>query len=206
LYISRSTCCSALAVITSVGLGFDVAAQTRVLKHHEDNVYSFSFAADGRSMASASGDNTAVIWDLPKEQARYTLPHGGPVYSAAFSPDGQRLATGSGDGRVSLWAARNGKEIQREKKHGDAVYCLAFSPDGKRLATAGGNGDGGDTVCRLWDTSNLHFLRHVLYSRHCNASPFARAPCFIHLGTNSKQQAVRRRHQRTSLRRITLAP
>ena len=46
-------------------------------------------------------------------------------------------------------------EATRDPEHGDAVYCAAFSPDGKILATVGGNGDGGDTVCRLWDSSTL---------------------------------------------------
>ena len=106
-------------------------------------------------MASASGDNTAVIWSVSAWKAKFRLKHNGPVYTAVFSPDGRSLATASGDGRVAIWSVSDGQKRLDVKKHDDAVYGAAFSPNGRILATAGGNGDGGDTTCRLWDSGTL---------------------------------------------------
>ena len=59
-----------------------------------DGVRSASFSGDGRRVVTASGANTARVWDAETGKLMLTLPgHTGPVLSAAFSPDGALIRT-----------------------------------------------------------------------------------------------------------------
>ncbi len=136
-----------------------VEPERRVLQHHEDNVYALAFSPDGKWLASASGDNTAIIWDLAAEIPRHVLRHEGPVYTIEFFPGGQKLATGSGDGRLSLWDLETGELIRQEKQHADAIYSLTISRDASVIVTGGGNGNGGDTIARIWDPATFRVIR-----------------------------------------------
>src|SRR3989337_2379931 len=65
---------------------------------HRSSASSASFSPDGRSVVTASRDNTARIWDAATGQLLHTLQgHQGVVYSASFSPDSQWVVTASGD-------------------------------------------------------------------------------------------------------------
>jgi WD40 repeat protein len=103
------------------------------LRGHEDNIYLVNFAPDGRWLATASGDNTAVIWDLAQRRMKHVLPHAAPVYAAVFSPDGRKLATASADRTLKLWDVATGKELLTLYGHADNVEDVAFSPDGRYL-------------------------------------------------------------------------
>ena len=127
----------------------------QVLREHVDNIYSWSFSADGRLLASASGDNTAVIWDVAQQSALHVLQQDAAVYCAVFRPDGRQLVTGSGDGMITTWDCSTGQMVRQVRRHADAVYSLAITRDGQRIASVGGNGDGGDTMCRLWNAETL---------------------------------------------------
>ena len=163
---------------------------SQILEQHEDNVYLIDFTADGRTMATASGDNTAAIWDLSSGKPKFILPHDGPVYAAIFSPDRTLLATGSGDGQVAIFNTRDGTQVRSAKQHKDAVYCLDFSPDGKQLATVGGNGGGGDTTCRLWDVATL-VVRAEFTGHSFPVYGVAFAPDGKTLATSSRDKTVR---------------
>ena len=167
-----------------------LAAESETVQGHEDNIYMIDFTQDGRWMATASGDNTAILWTGEPWRPRHVLQHEGPVYAAVFSPDGRRLVTASGDGHVAIYTVSDGQQLLDLKKHGDAVYCAAFSPDGKILATVGGNGDGGDTVCRLWDSGSLKLLKE--YSGHTfPVYGVAFSPDGQYLATSSRDKTVR---------------
>ena len=60
--------------------------------------------ADGKTLASGSGDKTIKLWDVATGTEIRTLTgHTGGVNSVAFSPDGKILASGSADGTILLW-------------------------------------------------------------------------------------------------------
>jgi WD40 repeat protein len=66
-------------------------------------VFSVTFSPDGQKVATASGDNTARIWDVASGVELQKLVHDDSVNDIAFSPDGSKVATASSDGIVRIW-------------------------------------------------------------------------------------------------------
>jgi WD40 repeat protein len=106
-----------------------------------------AFRADGKTLASASADNTVKLWDVATGRERATLKgHTRPVVWVAFTADGKTLASsGGGDDRtVKLWDVTTGQERATLKGTNGAV---AFSADGQTLASGSGS------EVKLWDVT-----------------------------------------------------
>jgi WD40 repeat protein len=103
------------------------------------------FSPNGKTIASASEDNTVKLWNLEGKEIQSFKGHTGFVYSVTFSPDGKTIASGSSDDTVKLWNL-DGKELHTVKGHTSSVTSVAFSPDGKTIATGSW-----DKTVKLWN-------------------------------------------------------
>jgi WD40 repeat protein len=79
----------------------------QTLNGHSSLVISVAFSPDGKTLASAGGDETIKLWDVTTGKVLQTLTgHSGYVLSVVYSPDGQTLASGGRDGTIKIWRLR----------------------------------------------------------------------------------------------------
>lgn len=117
------------------------------LRAQRDQITGLHISADGKYLASASEEGTAVIWDFHTLLPLKTLNIGVPLrsYMALLSPDGQAMYTGS-IGSIDTWNTSDGVQRQSLKRYSSEISSLRFSGDGEWLATS--NNDG---TARLWN-------------------------------------------------------
>lgn len=134
---------------------FRVRAVTRctsTLSGHSEAILSSSFSADGRVLATGSGDHCVRLWDVMTETPRATLKaHRDWVLCVAWSPCGKFLASGGKDGRLALWSvAEPAFPLKVIEAHRKWVNAIAWEPyhvaDTPRLASASKDG-----TIRLWE-------------------------------------------------------
>lgn len=122
----------------------------KTLSGHADKVKSVAFSPDGKLLASASADQSILVWDVESgKKLRSLSGHSKAVNGVAFSPDGKTLVSGSEDTSARLWEVESGKELKIFSGHGKAVNAVAFAPDGKTVATAGEDGS-----VKLWEVES----------------------------------------------------
>lgn len=124
-------------------------------------ILDLAFAADGRTLAAASWDQSVRVWQVDANEPASQLDgHASPVWDVAFSPDGTRLASVAGkwDGypETILWDTSDWREVKRLEGHATGTTSVAFSPDGSTLATTGW-----DRTVRLWNLSAGRVTRTI---------------------------------------------
>jgi len=120
----------------------------RILKGHDDNIWSIAFNFDSTKIVSGSSDRTVKIWNPQTGQCLKTLSgHNRPVLSVAFSPDGNTVASCGGHSIIKLWNVETGECFQTVQEK--ASYIIKFNSDGLILASGHTSG-----MIKLWDTKN----------------------------------------------------
>ena len=102
---------------------------------HTGKIRSIAFNPDGNVAATASDDNTLILWNATDglQLGPPLTGHQAPVISAVFSSDGNLLASGSEDTAVIVWNVQSQHPAGRLMGHTGSVQALAFSTDGKHL-------------------------------------------------------------------------
>ena len=80
---------------------------------HLDRIQSVTISPDGQLVATATGNQTIVIW---KAESGTILcgpieAHTEDIRGLGFSPDGTMVVSGSDDQKVGIWSAETGKRI-----------------------------------------------------------------------------------------------
>lgn len=125
----------------------------KILRGHEQDIYSLDFFPDGDRLVSGSGDRTVRIWDLRSSQCSLTLSIEDGVTTVAVSPNGKLIAAGSLDKTVRVWDSSTGFLVERLDSgnesgngHQDSVYSVAFSTNGNQIASGSL-----DRTVKLWN-------------------------------------------------------
>jgi WD40 repeat protein len=85
----------------------------KTLTGHTNWVFAIAFNHDGKTLASASHDQTVRIWDVNTGECHHIcIGHTHLVSSVAFSPDGEVIASGSQDQTVRIWDVKTGECMQ----------------------------------------------------------------------------------------------
>lgn len=141
--------------------------RVRSLSDHKDWINCVAVSPDGKTLASASDDNTVRLWNSTTGKCLSVLYVGRFGLSVAFGPlRGRGIIIGAGatDNKVHLLDT-NGKTHTYDD-HPGWVWSVAFSPDGKLLASAS------DDTIRLWN-SKTRTCMHVL-----NCTGFCKSVAF----------------------------
>jgi WD40 repeat protein len=112
-----------------------------VLTGHSKWVRSLAFSPDGKTLGTASWDNSIRLWDLAGGIIRVIREPVREVEHLAFSPDGSLLAAvDETDGSIWLLNALDGTPIRELPLAAGLVLDADFSPDGSMLAVASQDG------------------------------------------------------------------
>jgi WD40 repeat protein len=120
-----------------------------VMDQHTREVLSLACNPYDKQVVTASGDKTALIWDLDYPfEVKQLAGHQDSVNGAVFNSIGNRVATWSDDLSVRLWELDDEQPFKSRLVgcHADHVNSTQFSSDGRHLLTATDAG-----VIRIWD-------------------------------------------------------
>jgi len=113
------------------------------LTGHTGAVEAVAVSPDSRILASASVDQTVVLWNISNPERPVLLARltgfGGTVTAVTFSPDGRTLVTGSYDSHMILWDVSDParpREITSVACPG-GFSSVSFSRDGTLLVAGG---------------------------------------------------------------------
>jgi WD40 repeat protein len=141
-----------LALGTGCTVGFwEVATGKQLLppRGHSYSISALAYAPDGKTLASASPDQTVLLWNpATGEQVGGLAGRTGPLRAVGFSPGGRRLASASSDKAVCLWELPSGKLLCQLPGYNGSRLSVVFSPDGKTVASQGEDG-----LAHLWETA-----------------------------------------------------
>ena len=113
----------------------------------DKEIFTVHFSPDGKSVVSASKDNTVKIWDVNTGRCRLTITGKSDFHtSASYSPNGKYLALASRDNFIHIVDSLTGNKVKLLDGQSFIVESIVFSPNGRRLASVSR-----DDILQVWD-------------------------------------------------------
>jgi cytochrome c len=109
-----------------------------VLEGHTAPVVALAVSPDGTTLASASWDHTARLWDVAGGKSRVIEGHQQNVNGVAFTGDGRALVTAGYDATLRIWPLSGGGAPAITTLP-TPLNSIAVAPDGE-IITAGADG------------------------------------------------------------------
>ena len=114
---------------------------------HFKDIFTVEFSPYGKSVITASKDNTVRFWDVATGKCKMAITGESDFHtSASFSPDGKNIAIASRDNFIHIVDSATGKEVKRLDGKSFIVESVAYSPNGLRLASVSR-----DDILQVWD-------------------------------------------------------
>ncbi len=130
---------------------------------HNALITALAWSPDSKRIASASMDNTVLIYDVASQKNLVIYRgHTAAVTAVAWSPDGKYIASAGADKTIQIWDAANGKRMLTLSGHTGTVMAVAWSSDNRRVVS--GSEDG---TVRIWDV--VHSEAILTYRGHTGA-------------------------------------
>jgi len=149
-----------------------VLFDSRVLKGHEDIVWTVAYSHNGRLLASggggrhqngqwSSGSDFAIrVWDPTTERVVRTIEgHSATINRVVWSSSDNYLLSASSDGTARIWRTKDGSEFRIFRGHEGPVTHALFTSDEKQIVTSGW-----DKTVRIWDVKSGKELRKINWS------------------------------------------
>jgi WD40 repeat protein len=142
----------------------------RLYQGHEGSVAAVAISGNGRTMLSASADNTVIKWDIATgEQLQQWTGHAGWVNDVVISPDALTALSASADGTIIWWDLATGGMKRQMVGYRFDAWSVAFHPNNE-MALSGGSSirflseDGtreqrSDDKLILWDLASDKIVR-----------------------------------------------
>jgi RNA polymerase sigma factor (sigma-70 family) len=110
-------------------------------------------APDGRTLATASQDGTAALWEIAtgKERTRLHTAVAGALTALSYSPDSALIIAAGPEQTLWCWDALTGQRLGQRRGDQVDVGVLAFDPEGRKLVSSGRDG-----TLLLWDVASFH--------------------------------------------------
>ena len=185
--------------ITILDSALDCSFSQSILKFktHDNAVFDLAFSDQDATLATASGDRTAAVWDMKTRQCLAVLPgqeaYSGSIKQVCFGPtsNGKVIATCSRDGSLNMWDLRctgtkTGNIVHHKpivnitKAHDDAkvpsrkqnvhvpgITAIAYLPQNDKLLLSACDANG---IIKLWD------MRKAISPYRNNARPVEKSP------------------------------
>ncbi|QDU44804.1 Serine/threonine-protein kinase PrkC [Symmachiella dynata] len=159
---------------------------------HDGPVSDVVFDSTGRNLFTASGDETARIWNWRKPieeggENPKVLHHDNAISVMAITHNDQTMITGTNSGDVYLWDVATAEEVDSEQNvHNGLIAHITCSPDGKLFATASH-----DRTARLWRVADGYTLHSEPFVHQFRTNSVAFSDDSRLLATASEDGTVR---------------
>ncbi|CAL0317516.1 unnamed protein product [Lupinus luteus] len=109
----------------------------QILEEHDDEVWFVQFSHNGKYLASASNDRSAIIWEVDVNgglSVKHRLSgHQRSISSVSWSPNDQELLTCGVEEGIRRWDVSTGKCLQIYERTGAGLVSCAWFPTGEYI-------------------------------------------------------------------------